>query len=150
MRNLLLLFLVFSAYSASSQIAFNTGNAQLDSDLNALNLSAKSDLGAFKTDMKLSYNVSDKKFDYMRVTLKMAPGEIYLALEIAKIAKKPVDDVLKVYKTDKSKGWGYIAKQLGIKPGSAEFHQLKNNTKAKKDKSANKKQPQHKGNGKKK
>jgi hypothetical protein len=34
--------------------------------------------------------------------------------------------VLKEYKTSKGKGWGVIAKSLGIKPGSAEFQALKN------------------------
>jgi hypothetical protein len=30
-----------------------------------------------------------------------------------------------VYKQSKGKGWGVIAKELGIKPGSPEFHALK-------------------------
>ena len=31
----------------------------------------------------------------------------------------------KRYKSDKGKGWGVLAKSLGIKPGSQEFHALK-------------------------
>ena len=56
----------------------------------------------------------------------MEAGEIYLALEIAKLSKTPVDEVITIYKNNKSKGWGYIAKEAGIKPGSPEFHQMKN------------------------
>jgi len=74
----------------------------------------------------LSYNVTERKIDFMKVNLDMAPGEIYLALEMSKIAKISLDDVLSIHKSHKSKGWGYIGKQAGIKPGSAEFHQLKN------------------------
>jgi len=29
------------------------------------------------------------------------------------------------YKSDKGQGWGALAKSLGIKPGSREFHALK-------------------------
>ena len=58
----------------------------------------------------------------------MEPGEVYIALEISKISKRPLDEILSVYKKDKTKGWGYIAKSVGIKPGSPEFHQMKNNT----------------------
>jgi hypothetical protein len=33
--------------------------------------------------------------------------------------------VLEKYKAGKGKGWGNLAKTLGIKPGSREFHALK-------------------------
>lgn len=77
----------------------------------------------------------------------MAPGEIYLALEISKLSKIPIDEVIIIYKKNKSKGWGYIAKEAGIKPGSAEFHQLKNNTNSQKNKSKNKGKGNRKGQG---
>ena len=35
------------------------------------------------------------------------------------------DQVFKIYNANKGKGWGVIAKELGIKPGSPEFHALK-------------------------
>ena len=136
MRNLFFLILVFGFHSAVAQISFRTGNSQLDLDLNVINAHASADFGAFKADMNVSYNVAEKKIDYMSGSLHMAPGEIYLALEISKIASVPLDHVLSAYRTNKSKGWGYIARQAGIKPGSAEFHQLKNNADAKKAKGA--------------
>ena len=40
-------------------------------------------------------------------------------------SKLPLNRVLSVYRGNKKKGWGAIAKKLGIKPGSAEFHALK-------------------------
>jgi hypothetical protein len=33
--------------------------------------------------------------------------------------------VVREYKAHKGQGWGVIAKNLGIKPGSKEFHALK-------------------------
>ena len=76
----------------------------------------------------------------------MEPAEIYLSLELSKISGQSIDQVVEIYKVDKDKGWGFIAKQLGIKPGSPEFHNLKENTKNKstKGKSKNNKGKQKK------
>ena len=41
----------------------NTGNAELDSDLGNINANAKLDFGSFKTNLALSYDISDKKID---------------------------------------------------------------------------------------
>jgi len=139
MRYLFLFVFTFNFYLVSAQISFNTGNVQFDSDLNIINTRARTDLSSFRTDMKLSYNISEKKFDYMNTNLRMFPGEIYLTLEISRIAKVSLDEVLTVYKRHKTKGWGVIAKELGIKPGSAEFHQLKNSTSTRNSKSKGKK-----------
>lgn len=150
MKNLLFVILVFSVYSVSAQIKYNTGNSQLDSDLNLLDARVGADLGSFKVDMRVSYNITEKKFDYMYGSLKMAPGEICLALEIARISKTSLDQVLLIYESHKSKGWGYIAKQAGIKPGSSEFHELKNGISSGKKKQKNKNKTKGKGNKKKK
>ena len=144
MKIVVSIFLSLIIYSASAQISFNTGSVQLDSDLNAINTSASANFGSFKTNLSASYNVSSKKIDYMQISLNMAAGEIYLALEIAKLSNTPIDDIITIYKNNKSKGWGYIAKEAGIKPGSSEFHQLKNDTSSKKNKGKSN------GNGKKK
>ena len=134
MKNIFALIIAVIAFSATAQVTFNTGNTQLDADLNVINKNGTADYSAFKTDLSVSFGVSEKKLDYMKVELKMAPGEIYFALEIAKVAKTSIDEVLNIYKTDKSKGWGNIAKAAGIKPGSPEFHVLKNNASSKKSK----------------
>ncbi|WP_100613413.1 hypothetical protein [Confluentibacter citreus] len=139
MKYLFLVVFTFNFYLVSAQISFNSGNVQLDSDLNIINTQARSDLSSFRKDLILSYNVSEKKLDYMGVNLGMVPGDMYLSLEISRIARVPLDDVLIVYRKHKAKGWGVIAKQLGIKPGSAEFHQLKNRASSKKGKSQVKK-----------
>lgn len=133
---LFIIFLSISYLSLNAQTNYNSGDQELDNDLNSINADAKLDLGSFKTNLRLSYSVSEKKIDYMSVGLKMQPAEIYFALEIGKYSKRSIDEVLVVYQKEKSKGWGYIAKQMGIKPGSEAFHALKNNAsgKAKKNK----------------
>ncbi len=48
-----------------------------------------------------------------------------MCFRVGQIASQPVEVVTKEYETNKGKGWGVIAKNLGIKPGSKEFHALK-------------------------
>ena len=57
---------------------------------------------------------------------RWAPGDVYMACSIASIIGRPCRYVVDVYERDRGQGWGNIAKGLGIKPGSAEFHRLKN------------------------
>ena len=131
--------LIFLCIISNAQISFNTGDSELDIDLAKINTNAKGDFIAFKADLKLSYNVSEKKIDYLQLSIKMEPAEIYLTLELSKISKKSIDDVVEIYNAHKEKGWGFIAKQLGIKPGSPEFHSLKGSTTSKGKKKETKK-----------
>ena len=112
--------------SLSAQVSFKTGDVELEGDLNKINAKAKIDFGKFKVEMAGTYNIEERKLEHMHVGMEMEPAEIYIALEVAKISKRPIDDVLAAYEKHKDKGWGFIAKQLGIKPGSDEFHALKN------------------------
>jgi hypothetical protein len=116
---------------SNAQVQYNTGDAELDSDLSSINADANLDFGAFKTNLALSYDISENKIDYLSISVKMEPAEIYFALELSKISRQSIDQVVGIYEVNKDKGWGSIAKELGIKPGSPEFHNLKENTKNK-------------------
>ena len=48
-----------------------------------------------------------------------------MVFRLGEMSGKPIEDVITKYKSGKGKGWGSLAKSLGIKPGSAEFHSLK-------------------------
>lgn len=54
-----------------------------------------------------------------------APSDAFMVLQLAHMLGLPHDRVLQTYNSNRGKGWGVIAKELGIKPGSAEFHALK-------------------------
>ena len=135
MKTVFSILLLFISSSIFSQVYFNIGNAELESDLNSINGQGSSNFVSFKQEMSVTFNIAAPKIDYMRTELHLIPGEIFLTLEIARLARRPYVEVIEVYKSNKAKGWGYIAKQMGIKPGSAEFHQLKNNASSKKNKS---------------
>lgn len=138
MKYLSLLILFFSCSLVFSQVNFNTGNGELDANLSIINNEGKKDFNLFKRDMSLKYNVTERKIEDMQVKFGLVPGEIFMALEIAQNSPSSVDNVLRIHKENKSKGWGYIAKEAGIKPGSPAFHQLKNNAKGQKDKAKGK------------
>lgn len=136
----ILILLIAGVTTTSIYAQYNTGDTQLNASLIKIDDDAKLNFSVFKSDLSVTYNVSERKIESWSVEFGMKAGDIYLALEIGKIAKKPIDEVIKVYQANKTKGWGVIAKQLGIKPGSPEFHALKNSTdskvkKGKRDKS---------------
>jgi hypothetical protein len=112
-----------------AQLSFNTGSVELDKDLLTINKKAKLDIKGFTIDLNLSHSIPIPKIkDLLKF---MEPAEIVLAKDISIIVNKPIDDVVTSYKANKDKGWGQIAKEMGIKPGSAEFHALKGKTKGK-------------------
>lgn len=53
------------------------------------------------------------------------PSDAYMVLKLAEMSGLTSDAVLKKYQSSKDKGWGVMAQNLGIKPGSAEFKALK-------------------------
>jgi hypothetical protein len=151
---ILLLFALCTLLPVKSQI--KSGSFQIDGDLNQINVSANADFGKFQADMSVGYNISEEKINYYHAGLQMAPADIYFALEMSRVSHRPVDEVINVYKVKKGHGWGEIAKELGIKPGSPEFHALKNQAikksgkskEAKGNKGGKNNKGQGKGNGK--
>jgi hypothetical protein len=59
------------------------------------------------------------------VTRRWAPGDVYYACVIARIIGRRCDYVADYWQAHHAQGWGAVARQLGIRPGSAEFHRLK-------------------------
>jgi hypothetical protein len=57
---------------------------------------------------------------------RWSPGDVYMACSIASVIGRPCRYVVDEYERDRGQGWGNIAKRMGIKPGSPEFHRLKN------------------------
>ncbi|MBE0602055.1 MAG: hypothetical protein IH611_00310 [Deltaproteobacteria bacterium] len=48
-----------------------------------------------------------------------------MVFRTGQVSGRPHEVVLDEYRANQGKGWGVMAKNLGIKPGSAEFHSLK-------------------------
>jgi hypothetical protein len=120
------LFLLFCS-SVLAGIAYNpnTGNLGLDSSLKILDETASKNVADFVNALNGAYNVDKNKADNLINNKKMSPADVYMAAKIAKLSGKPLDNVVTTYEKNKGKGWGVIAKKMGIKPGSKEFHALK-------------------------
>lgn len=146
MKKLILTLATFLIIAVSiAQVKYNTGSVEFDKDLGIINANAKLDLKTFKIDISTSHNLPIPKVEEMLQI--MEPAEVVLAADIAQVTQKPVDEVVTSYKKNKGNGWGVVAKEMGIKPGSPEFHTLKGKTKKQKEK-GNKGKSDDKGKGK--
>jgi hypothetical protein len=96
----------------------------LDDLLTKLNNQAKSDLRKFSARISAQFGVPDAQVKVVLGTVK-EPADAFMVFQVGKMASQPSDKVLQVYQSGKGRGWGAMAKDLGIKPGSAEFHALK-------------------------
>ena len=149
MNKLFLIMFVMAVVASGQAIAqYSTGDTQLNLSLTKIDDDAKLNFSLFKTDLSTSYSVSASTINKWSVEFGFRGGEIYLILELAKILKKSPDEVFKVYSANRTKGWGAISKELGIKPGSPEFHALKNGAGNKAQKSGGKPKTPAKGKGK--
>jgi hypothetical protein len=59
------------------------------------------------------------------VQQRWAPGDVYYACAIAQVIGRSCRYVAEEWERDHGQGWGALAQRLGIKPGSEEFHRLK-------------------------
>lgn len=54
------------------------------------------------------------------------PADAFMCFQLSRMLNIPPERVFETYQSSRGQGWGEIAKRLGIKPGSPEFHALKN------------------------
>lgn len=112
-----------SAFSQSVYTYVETGDADIDLHLDQINNYGRTEFEFFKNDMSLKFGVSSGILDDYYHKEKISPANIYLAYTLSSVSGKPVENIFELYK--QKKGWGEIAKELGIKPGSREFHMMK-------------------------
>ena len=120
-----LIAICFATLTNAQVISFNprTGDVEMDNVLKDINIKAEADINIFKQDVSIKFEIAKNKIESL-LTI-MAPGDVYMAAEISNIIHKPIETVSETYTKNKGKGWGEIAKELGIKPGSKEFHEMK-------------------------
>jgi hypothetical protein len=90
-----------------------------------LNGRADADPSGFRARLEARFRVGDANIKAVLSNVHR-PAEAYLLLRLGEISHRPMEHVLETYRSEKGRGWGVLAKRLGIKPGSAEFHNLKN------------------------
>jgi hypothetical protein len=132
MKKLVLLILLVSVAPLAAQIGvyhnFNTGDSWFEISLNNLNYSAREDVPFFVMGLSTAYTIPAPQIEILITRDRLQPAEVFLIAEMAACSHRPFGDVVQVYRSHRHKGWGEIARRLGIKPGSREFKALKEKT----------------------
>lgn len=92
--------------------------------LKELDRKAREDHKAFAEHMSVVFGLPVPRIDRIIVEVG-SPSDAFMVLKIGKLSERSYDEVFTEYEANRGKGWGVIAKNMGIKPGSAEFHELK-------------------------
>lgn len=89
------------------------------------NMIAQADPSGFRARLETRFKIGDVEINAVLGNVK-SPADAYMILRFGEMSARPYDYIIKKYKSGKGQGWGALAKSLGIKPGSKEFHALKN------------------------
>lgn len=117
----LLIALIFTLLTAG------LAQASVDVYISDLNIYASKEFGKFKAELSANFGISGSRFDLMLKKVD-SPGDLAVALWLGNKSLQSIDDVVKQYRIHRGKGWGVVAKGLGIKPGSPLFQDLKKGT----------------------
>ena len=90
-----------------------------------LSIQAQADPSGFRARLGARFRIGDAQISAVLSNVEY-PGDAYMVLRLGEMSGRPTDYVINQYRSGKGKGWGALAKSLGIKPGSEEFHALKN------------------------
>ena len=88
-------------------------------------IKAEADLSDFKARLSTHFKIGNAEINAVLSNVDNS-ADAYMVFRLGEMAGKPPEEVVNKYKSGKGKGWGSLAKSLGIKPGSEEFHALKN------------------------
>lgn len=116
-----------SANAQDYSIGWNprSGDVWVDTYLDDVNRYGSRYRDPFVNEMVRYYGAPRDLVVDLLTTRRWAPGDVYYACAIAQILGRPCRYVADYWDEHHGKGWGVVAKELGIKPGSAEFHRLK-------------------------
>ena len=102
----------------------NFAYADLNSFLSDLNNQAKADITRFNSTLSTQFNLPLPHVQSIVNTVKH-PADAFMCLQLSTMTGIQLEKVIQTYNTNNQRGWGAIAKDLGIKPGSDAFHALK-------------------------
>jgi hypothetical protein len=88
------------------------------------NIQAQADPSGFRARLATRFNLGDVQVKAVLSNFD-SPADAYMMLRLGEMSGRSTGYVVEKYRNNKGKGWGALAKSLGIKPGSEEFHALK-------------------------
>ena len=104
-----------------------TGDRKLDSLLGKINKQAEAEPDVFFRQLSQRHNIPEEEIRQAKERHDLSYGDTYMATALSRISKRPVGVVVEDYSQNRGRGWGVMAMNMGIKPGSPEFHQMKAN-----------------------
>jgi len=110
----LLALLVFSSAAIAGEFSW----------IKDFNIQAQADPSGFKARLATRFKIAEANVTAVLSNFA-TPADAYISLRLGEMSGRTTDYVIDRYKQDKGKGWGKLARRLGIKPGSEEFHALK-------------------------
>ena len=120
-----LVFLGLLVHGAAFAQQSTTGDRKLNYLLKKINKHAEADPDGFIRQPSLKHNVPEEEIRQAKERHGLSYGDTYMAAALSKISKRQVGVVAEEFKQNQGKGWGVMAMNLGIKPGSPEFKQMK-------------------------
>lgn len=105
-----------------------TGDVWVDTRLGEINDYGRRYRDPFVSEMTGHYGAPRSLVLDLLDRRDWAPADVYFACAIASALRIPCLEVVQRYERNPGQGWGNLAKQMGIKPGSPAFHALKNGT----------------------
>jgi hypothetical protein len=88
------------------------------------NIKAEADPSGFRARLRTRFKLGNAEIEAV-LSNADKPADAYMVCRLAEMSGRSTDDVVEKYEAEKGRGWGALAKSLGIKPGSSEFHALK-------------------------
>ena len=129
----LALAVAFAAPVAADDYAFGfnprSGDAWIDAQLGDVNVFARGNLDGYVDEVVVSTGAPRYFVREYVVDRGWAPGDVWYACLIARELGRPCTYVIDAYEREargRGRGWGVLAQELGIRPGSDAFHALKN------------------------
>lgn len=115
-----------------------SGDSEFDLAVAALNALVGNDVDGFAEDLAYRYGAPRQEIRTLVVERHYPPDYLYTVAATAKAANRPWNEVFPLFEQQRTQaageaqgqGWGVTARRLGIKPGSAAFHALKNDLRA--------------------
>lgn len=92
--------------------------------IEGLSIDAHANPDGFRATLATRFNLDGVRVNAV-ISNVGSEADAYVVLRMAEMSHRPVEYVEERYHRHHKKGWGAVAKDLGIKPGSRDFHALK-------------------------
>jgi hypothetical protein len=120
MKKAILMLSLAASLMGTSLVA----HADLNGFLKGVNNRALSDIKNFNDMLSRQFGIPVPDVEAI-VRSVPNPADAFMILQLGEMAQVAPAVVLQKYQRSKGKGWGNLARELGIKPGAPEFHALK-------------------------